>query len=150
MPKKPDLTVAEYLAHMGQAVVQANILSMKTLMDAVENDGLDAKVPIGGVTVNVDGTVITPEGWFGLDELEIECESAVHVARDGDGNPTGLAMSMTKGLFNKGMHVRFRAKYTRQGLVEGIEILRAAGNQALQQAINGTRLRVNINQKDGE
>ena len=45
--------------------------------------------PLAAFTVEMDGTVVTPEGWFGLDEMEIECESSVHVARDEDGNPTG-------------------------------------------------------------
>ena len=59
-------------------------------------------------------------------------------------------MSLSKGLFKKGMHVRFKAKFSRNGLVEGIEILRAAGNESLRQAINGTRLKVNIKRKEDE
>ena len=66
-----------------------------------------------------------------MDELEVECESAVAVVRDGSGKPAGLEMAMTKGLMQRGMHVKFRAKFTRKGTVEGIEILRDTANQDL-------------------
>ena len=148
MVKHAELTVAEYLVHMGKAVVEANITSMQTLSESLAEDQLDAQIPIGGVVVDMDGTVIVPEGWFTLDEMVIECESAVHVARDEEGTPTGLAMSMSKGLFKRGMHVKFKATFRRTGQVEGIEILRQAGNEALNRAIKGTNLSVKINTRE--
>ena len=130
---KKGLTVSEYLCHLGQAVLCANIETAKTARDLLAKGTLDGKVMIGDKTYEIDGASILPPGWFGLDELEIECESAVAVARDNDGNPVGLELTMSKGLLQRGMHVKFKAKFRRHGTVEGIEILRDTANQDLRE-----------------
>ena len=115
MAKKRDLTVAEYLCHMGKAVVTANIEAMRALRDSMVYDKLDALVPLGSHIIPIDGGSLIPEGWFGLDELEIECESSVAVSYDGKGEPIGLAIALNRGLFQKQMHVKFKAKFNRRG-----------------------------------
>ena len=136
MSKKRNLTVAEYLCHMGRAVVSANIEAMRYIRNTIKNNELDATLPIGNQAVEVDGITLIPEGWICLDEMEIECTSAVRVERNKKGEPVGLAMTMSKGLFRRGMHVKFRAKFSRKGTVEGVEILRDAYNESLRRALN--------------
>ena len=134
MAKKRDLTVAEYLCHMGRSVVTANVKAMEALRDPLVKDSLDAEMKIGEHVVRIDGATLIPEGWIGLDEMEIECESDVTVAYDKDGDPKGLSISMSRGLLKKKMHVKFRAKFSKRGMVEGIEILRDIANDALRKA----------------
>lgn len=130
-----DLTVGEYLAHLSQSLVHANIEAMKMLAELASSNDLDVEVPLGGRTIELDGTTLTPQGFFALDELEIECESDVQVSRDDDGTPTGLAMVMKRGLMRRNMRVKFRAKFKRGGTIEAVEILRDAGNEALRQSL---------------
>ena len=136
--KGRDLTISEYLMHMGKAVVEANLGSMKHAAELLGDDSLDSEVKIGDLVVPLDGTNIIPEGWYGLDKMEIECESAVAVARDKEGEPTGLALAMSRGLLRSNMNVRFKATFSRQGKVEALEILRHAGNEALRQELGKT------------
>ena len=147
MPKKRDLTVAEYLCQMGQAVVCANIEAMRSLQEIVATDSLDAEMPIGEHTVKVDGASLMPEGHIGLDELEVECESDVSVSYNDDGKPIGLAMSMHRNLFKRCMHVKFKAKFSKRGEVEGIEVLRDVANEALRQTLVAQNITTNIRPK---
>ena len=55
-------------------------------------------------------------------------------SHDKKGEPLGLAISMSRGLLKKKMHVKFRAKFSKRGMVEGIEILRDIANDALRKA----------------
>ena len=135
MSEQRDLTVAEYLCHMARAVVCANVEAVRMERDLLADNDLDTTIPVGGRSVKVDGASLIPEGWIGLDELEIECESAVKVARSDEGEPTGLAMTMTKGLVKRTMHVKFRAKFGRRGTVEGLEILRDTANKDLRDSL---------------
>ena len=144
MSRKRDLTVAEYLCHMGEAVVCANVEAMRVARNILKTNSLDATIPISNQEVDVDGASFLPEGWFGLDEMEIECTSAVKVSRDKKGEPNGLAMTMSRGLLRRGMHVKFRAKFTRTGSVEGIEILRDAANESLRKALAGANIKTTI------
>ena len=146
---KRHLTIGEYLSHMGKAILAANVTAIKETRDLIASNELDAKIPIGDHMVTMDGVSLNPEGWHRLDEMEIVCESAVHVVHDKEGEPSGLALSMTKGLFNRGMHVKFRAKFTRGGTVEALEILRDAGNDALRQELVRLNIEVKSN-KDGD
>ena len=146
-PRKRDLTVAEYLCHMGEAVVRANIEAMRAVSQVLATDGLDVKIPISEHDVGVDGATLVPEGWIGLDEMEIECESGVRVSRDENGEPVGLAMTLNKGLLRHGMHVRFRAKFCRRGRVEGIEILRDAANESLRRALASQGLATKVTKR---
>ena len=130
---KRDLTVAEYLCHMGRAVVEANVAAMKALR--ASRGALRTQAKIGKRTLTIDGVTVIPEGWHCLDEFEIECESAVRVSRDEDGEPTGLAILMSRGLLRRGMHVKFRAQFSRTGTVEAVEILRDAANEALRKEL---------------
>ena len=148
MAKKEELTVSQYLQHMGHALVEANIQSMMMLRETMASNMLDGDVPLCDRTIHMDGTTITPEGWFRMDELEIECESAVHVAHDDDGKAKGLAMSMKNGLFKKGMQVKFRAKFVRSGNIEAIEILRDAGNDALRKHLTPLPLKIQVTDKE--
>ena len=133
--KKRGLTVAEYLCHMGQAVVCANVEALRMERDLLASNDLDAEIPVGPRSVKVDGASILPEGWIGLEEMEIECESAVQVEYDADGEPTGLAMSMKRGIPYRDMHVKFRAKFNRRGTVEAFEILRDTANADLRETL---------------
>ena len=148
MGKKRDFTIAEYLAHMGKAVVTANIEAIKATKDILASNELDSDIPICEHTIHMDGTTLAPEGWMGLDKMEIECESFVHALHDEEGNPTGLAMSMKRGLCSKGMHVKFRANFLRSGTIEGIEIIREAGNQSLRRAIESQNITTNIDTRE--
>ena len=148
MPKHKDLTVAEYLSHLSRAVVDANIAAICETREVITSGALNAKIPVGNQVVNLDGISMAPDGWIRLDEMEIECESAVHVSHDEEGNPSGLAMSMTRGLFRRGMHVKFKATFKRSGSVEALEILRDAGNEALRLEV--TRLGIQVNSKEGD
>ena len=139
-----DLTVAEYLAHMGQAVVQANIAAICTTRDIITSGELNAEIPVGAQTVHLDGVSMAPDGWIRLDTMEIECESAVHVTHGDDGEPRGLAMSMSRGLYGRGMHVKFKATFARSGSVEALEILRDAGNEALRREVAKLNITTNI------
>ena len=150
MAKKRDLTVAEYLCHMGQSVVTANVKAMEALRDPLVKDSLDAEMKIGEHVVRIDGASLIPEGWIGLDELEIECESDVTVSHDKNGEPLGLAISMSRGLLKKKMHVKFRAKFSRRGTVEGIEILRDSSNDALRQALKAQNITTNVTKPKDE
>ena len=132
---KRDLTVAEYLCHLAQAVVCANVEAVRMEAKLLAENDLDMEIPVGSQTVKVDGASLLPEGWIGLEEMEIECESAVKVVHDEEGNPAGLAMTLTKGLIKRTMHVKFRAKFGRRGTVEGIEILRDTANQDLKESL---------------
>ena len=149
-PKKKPLTVGEYLCHMGQAVLCCNVEAIRTEIALLTSNELDVKVPIGEHETFMDGASIIPEGWHGLDEMEIECESAVKVEHDENGNPTGLSMTMTKGLFTRGMHVKFKAKFSRKGTVEAVEILREAANHALRNALNSEGIKIGIKPKPTE
>ena len=62
---------------MGQAVVTDH--REETLRDPLVKDSLDAEMKIGEHVVRIDGASLIPEGWIGLDEMEIECESDVTV-----------------------------------------------------------------------
>ena len=135
MPNRP-LTVAEYLSHMSRAVVAANLESIRATAEILASNDLDVEVPIGGQTVRMPGNALAPDGWIALDEMEIECESTVKVARDDDGKPIGLAMTLSQGLHQRGMSVKFKAKFSRRGQVEAIEILRDAANKGLQLALH--------------
>ena len=149
MPKKKDdFTVVEFLQHMGRGVVETNIQAMKMLQETMSSNDLDGAVPLGKHKIQMDGVTITPEGWFRLDELEIECESSVHIARDENGEAAGLAISMSKGLFKKGMNVTFRAKYSRSGMIEAVEILRTRGNEVLKQTIAGLEVKCHTTEKE--
>ena len=148
--KKRDLTVAEYLCHMGAAVFCANVQAVREAQELLREDALSCQISIGDHKVSVDGTALVPEGWISLDEMEIECESAVTVSYDEEGNPKGLAMSMSQGLFKRGMHVKFRAKFCRRGTVEATEILRDTSNQALRDALKSVPVRMNVIKKEGE
>lgn len=143
-----DLTVAEYLAHIAESLVDANVAAMKAIRNLLGGNDLDIEIPLGGQVVELDGTTLTPEGFFLLDELEIECESQVEVARDGQGEPTGLAMVLRRGLMRRGMHVKFKAKFKRDGRVEAIEILRDAGNEALRKSLAGSGISITTRRKE--
>ena len=136
MSKKRDLTVAEYLCHMGQAVLEANINAMQVERDLLVNNELDAIISLGRRKVKMRGASVLPEGYFTLKQLELECESAVVVARDDEGEPIGLAMTMTKGLVKRKMHVKFRATFEKQGTVEAFEILRDTANNDMRNEID--------------
>ena len=139
---KRGLTVAEYLGHMARSVVAANTASICETRDLIASGDLDAEIPVGDQKVMLDGISMAPDGWIRLDELEIECESAVHVVHDDKGEPQGLAMSMSRGLFNRGMHVKFKATFNRSGSVEALEILRDAGNEALRREVQELNITV--------
>ena len=130
MKKKP-LTVAEYLCHLGRAVVCANMQTAREAKTFLEEGVLDTDVGIGERLLKVETASLYPPGWIGLDEMGIECESAVSVARDDAGEPIGLEMTMSRGLFRRGMHVKFKAKFNRHGTVEAMEILRDTANRDL-------------------
>ena len=132
---KRDLTVGEYLSHMAEAVVLANLSAMETVRGILADGKLKVEIPVGDKTVVVQGQSLTPDGYIDLTELEIECESAVHVAYDDDGEPIGLSMSMKRGLFNRDTHVKFRAKFHRHGTIEAVEILRDAADAALRREL---------------
>ena len=148
MTDKRSLTVAEYLQHMSRSVVEANVAAICQTRDLIASGKLDADIPIGNQVVHLDGISMSPDGWIRLDEMEIECESAVHVTHDDNGNPQGLAMSMSRGLFQRGMHVKFRAKFARSGSVEALEILRDAGNEVLRKEIE--KLDITIKMDEGK
>ena len=134
MAKLPSLTVGEYLAFLGHSVAEANEIAMSTVRDLMQSNRLDAEVPLYDKTIPLDTTSLTPEGVVLMDDFEIECESGVEIARDGDGNPVGLAMTMKRGnLVRRGMVVKFKARYRHAGHIEAVEILREAGNDALRQ-----------------
>ena len=141
---KRDLTVGEYLSDMAKAVVHANLAAMETARDILATGKLRVEVPIGDATAVVKGPSLTPDGYVDLDEFEIECESSVHVAYDEHGEPTGLSMSMKRGLFKRDTHVKFRAKFHRHGTIEAVEILRDAADAALRREME--RLEI----KEGE
>ena len=138
---KRDLTVSEYLSHMARSMVEANADAMEAIRDLVDSGKLKLDVPIGDQVAHLKGLSLTPQGFFELDELEIECESSVHVAYDDNDEPIGLAMSMKKGLFERDMHVKFRAKFRRRGTIEGLEVLRDASNAALSQELERIDMR---------
>ena len=147
MAKKRDLTIAEYLAHMGRSVIEANLEAIKATRDILASDQLDTTVTICDNEVRLDGTVLAPQGWIGLDRFEIECESEVYPVHDENGEPAGLAMPMKRRLFRHGMHVKFKASFSRSGTIEGIEILRDAGNNSLRQVLASLPLKTHIAEK---
>ena len=148
MAKKRDFTIAEYLSHMGKAVVEANRVAIETTRDIITSNDLDSEIEICGNKIHMDGTSIVPEGWIRLDKMEIECESHVYATYDDAGEPAGLAMPMTRGLLRKGMHVKFKAKFGRSGMVEALEILRDASNKSLGSAIGAANLTTQVTPRE--
>lgn len=136
-----QLTVAEYLEHMSRAFVTASLAGPAVIQEVLREDALDAEIPLGDHIIKTDSATWMPEGFFDLDELEIECESGVEVAKDADGTPIGLAMTMRRGLVSRGMHVKFKAKYVRKGKIESVEILRDAGNDLLRRELERTNIK---------
>ena len=135
MAKKRDLTVGEYLSHMAKSMVEANADAVEAIHALIDSGRLKLGIPIGDQVAELKGLSLTPQGFFELDELEIECESSVHVAHHDSGEPIGLAMSMKRGLFERDMHVKFRAIFRRRGTIEAVEILRDTSNSLLKKEL---------------
>lgn len=139
--KDSNLTIAEYLQHMGRAFAIASLAGPAVIQEVLKDNLLDAEIPLGDQTVPMDGATMVPEGFFDLDEFEIECESAVEPAIDADGNVEGLALTMSRGVLSRKMHVKFKAKFVRNGKVESVEIMRDAGNNLLRRDIEKANIR---------
>ena len=118
---------------------------MQTIRDILGSQDLDIRIPLGENSLTLDGLSITPEGFIDLEEMEIECESAVKVSHDENGEPVGLAIMMTRGLFSRATHVKFKAKFHRHGTIEAVEILRDASNEVLRRELERTGIPVKRN-----
>ena len=142
MASQPHLTVGQYLAFLGRSVAEANEIAMQTVRDLMESNRLDASVPLYDKTIPMDGTSLMPEGVVLMDDFTIECESGVEIARDDEGEPVGLAMTMKRNLVRRGTMVKFKAHFKHTAHIDAIEVLRDAGNDALRKHLAAQGIQV--------
>ena len=126
-PKK-NLTVADYLSHISEAFAVAGMVGADVVQKALMSSE-NISINIGDDIIEIPEAAFIPEGYFGLDSLEIECRSGVEVEYDDKGNAIGLAMTMSDGLSKNGMHVQFKAKFKRNDSIESMEIIREGQNR---------------------
>ena len=139
MGKQPIL-LRDFLAEMGRAVAYTQIANVRQYVETLlARDALDVGIPLGDDEIAIDGVSLLPEGMPQLEELTIRCETEVSclpdLKKDDEAVVPDIKMSMTKGLFGRGMHVQIEAKYSRGNPIESIEILRERANVKIQEAI---------------
>lgn len=141
-----NISLVDFLAQMGRAVAHAKIEAVRHYSEILlAQDTLDMIVPLADEKIPVDGAALLPKGLPQLDTLEIECEteiSSVEAPRSGDDQEKvpipDLQMSLTKGLFRRGFHVKIKAVYTTSGPVEALEMLRNHAEEKLRDALGET------------
>ena len=134
------IALVDFLTELGQAVAQTQIATVSEAVDTLlRKDTLDVSIPIGDEEISVDGVSLLPPGFPYLDNLIIECETEVNHILNNDKSPgvtpSSLQMSLTKGLFSRGMHVKIKAEFRSGSALEAVEILREYANKKIHSAL---------------
>ena len=127
------LSLVDFLIELGQAAAQAQIAAVSEAVEVLlGQDVLDVVIPLGDEKIPVDGVALLPPGLPFLDNLVIECETEVDYIggkKKEKGLIPELSMSLTKGLFSRGMHVKIKAEFRSGAGLEAVEILRERGRE---------------------
>ena len=138
-----QLSLVDFLVELGQAAAEAQIGAIKQSVDTLlTQDILDVTIPLGDEKIKVDGVSLLPRGFPNLKKLTIETETDVERIRTVDkskGFSPKLKMSMTKGLFQRGVHVKILAEYETGSELEAIEVLRERADEKVREAIEKIR-----------